>query len=66
MPTFEQKTVIPPEFRADIVARQVFFAVRDGDWQEAERAQKRLAELGWYLTRTPPKPERTRRRKDSD
>jgi hypothetical protein len=49
---------IPPEIRAGVEANALFDAVRRGDFASAARAQENLKELGWYLSREQPKPQR--------
>ncbi len=51
------------EYSAGAVANILFDALRRGDFSAAARAQERLAQLGWYLTKEPPAPQRRVRRK---
>jgi hypothetical protein len=52
----DQTAEIPPEVKASVEANAFFDAVRRGDYDAAAVAQKRLRELGWYVTREQPKP----------
>jgi hypothetical protein len=54
---------VPIEIRAQIEASAVFDALRRGDLTAAARAQERLREMGWHLTREVPKQPRPRRRR---
>jgi dihydrodipicolinate synthase/N-acetylneuraminate lyase len=47
----EATETIPPEVRAGVEANALFDAVRRGDYAAAAKAQERLKELGWTVTR---------------
>jgi hypothetical protein len=49
---------IPPEIRAGVEANALFDAVRRGDFASAAQAQEKLRELGWYLSREQPRPQK--------
>ena len=50
---------IPDEIRASVEANAMFDALRRGDFAAAARAQERLSEMGWYVSREPkPRPRR--------
>ena len=51
---------IPPEIQAGVEANALFDALRRGDYATAARAQERLREMGWHLSRETPKPQRRR------
>jgi hypothetical protein len=51
---------IPPEIQAGVEANALFDALRRGDYATAARAQERLREMGWRLSREMPKPQRRR------
>jgi hypothetical protein len=51
---------IPVEIRASVEANALFDCIRRGDFAGAARAQQRLIELGWYISREP-KPQRRRK-----
>jgi hypothetical protein len=52
---------IPPEIRAGVEANALFDALRRGDYVTAARAQVRLRELGWHLSRETPRAYRRRK-----
>jgi hypothetical protein len=54
----EDESTIPPELRAAAEATCLFDALRRGDLELAARAQEKLRELGWYLSREAPRPSR--------
>lgn len=45
----------PPEIRAEVEVNILFDALRRGDYAAAAKAQERLHELGWYITRERPR-----------
>jgi hypothetical protein len=47
---------IPPEIRANVEANALFDALRRGDYAAAAKAQERLRELGWNVSRDQAKP----------
>ena len=55
---------IPPEIQAGIEANALFDALRRGDLATAARAQLRLREMGWHLSRETPKPRRRAKARD--
>jgi hypothetical protein len=57
----EDQDKIPVEVRASVEANALFDALRRGDFDAAARAQNRLRELGWHISREPSKPHRRRR-----
>ena len=46
---------IPPEIQAGVEANAMFDAIRRGDFATAARAQARLKEMSWHLSRELPK-----------
>jgi hypothetical protein len=56
-----------PEPAADLpfpLLATVILAAQEGDFARAARAQERLRDLGWYVSRKPPeKPKPPRRKK---
>jgi hypothetical protein len=51
---------IPPEIQAGVEANALFDALRRGDYATAARAQERLREMGWHLSRETPKLQKRR------
>ena len=58
----ESVEATPSEYAPGAVANIFFDALRHGDYSAAAKAQERLAQLGWYLTKEPPAPRRSRRK----
>jgi hypothetical protein len=54
----DENKLITPEIRAAVEANCLFDALSRGDLDLAARAQARLRELGWYITREAPRPRR--------
>lgn len=54
----DKEKPIPPEIRAAVEANCLFDALLRGELDLAAKAQARLRELGWYITREAPRPTR--------
>jgi hypothetical protein len=54
----QQSDHISPEIRARAEANALFLALHHGELDKAARAQERLRQLGWNLTREQPRSER--------
>jgi hypothetical protein len=54
---------IPLEIQAGVEANALFDALRRGDYATAARAQERLREMGWHLSREASKPQRSRQQR---
>jgi hypothetical protein len=61
----DEEKPIAPEIRAAVEANCLFDALSRGDLDVAARAQARLRELGWYLSRVAPRPRRRNARQQA-
>jgi hypothetical protein len=56
---------MPTDDRPFPLLAAVILGAQEGDFARAARAQERLRELGWYISRVPPDEAKPRRRKST-